>query len=448
MGIAAKIPSINTPFTDADGRISPVWYEFLRKFIGATAAVTEASGSSASVLIPGAGLIVGNDGVTWAVGVGSGLAVNANDVTLDINGLTNVQAALDDEVILNDVSDNNSIRKSKVRNLMGLSAPGGADTNVQYNSGGTFAGDSGLTYNGLGTLGIDTVSPTTANGDLTFSMNGTGICRLSGTNTIITGAGGSSTTRNINFTGNNVQLTGQASTRILAAAAAGWTIQANTGKTLQVTDDSASMTGIPFCRTYTATQTASTTQTQGQGALTNEYNLITTVANANDTVTLPNSLAAAHYCAVCNAGANVLKVFPSSGTDLGNGTNVATFIPPGGFMAWVSFDTFTWRPIGGKQIKSVRAGITASTTQTQGQQALTEDVNEISIVANANDTVTLPPAPSYSRSVRIINNGVNTLKIFPASGDDLGAGIDTSTTLVSGANVCYTNYNAVNWETI
>lgn len=93
------------------------------------------------------------------------------------------------------------------------------------------------------------------------------------------------------------------------------------------------------------------------------------------------------------------------------------------------------------------AGITASTTQTQGQGALTADINEVSTVANANDTVTLPTAVA-GKEVVIINNGANTLRIFPASGDDLGSGVDTATTLASGSSVRYTAYNATNWVNV
>ncbi len=74
---------------------------------------------------------------------------------------------------------------------------------------------------------------------------------------------------------------------------------------------------------------------------------------------------------------------------------------------------------------SVTAGITASTTQSQGQGALVTEVNEISTVANDGDTVTLPSAIA-GIMVLVINNGINTLQIFPASGDNLGAGANAS----------------------
>lgn len=97
--------------------------------------------------------------------------------------------------------------------------------------------------------------------------------------------------------------------------------------------------------------------------------------------------------------------------------------------------------------RDTNAGLTASTTQSQGQGALTAEINEVATVANANDTVTLPAATA-GRTCTIINNGSNTLQIFPASGDNLGSGVDVSTTLVAGANRRYTAYDATNWENI
>lgn len=99
----------------------------------------------------------------------------------------------------------------------------------------------------------------------------------------------------------------------------------------------------------------------------------------------------------------------------------------------------------GLQYSKTSAGLTASTTQTQGQGALVSPINEVATVANANDTVTLPAAAAGA-IVYIMNNGANTLQIFPASGDNLGAGVDTATTLAAGSNVRYVAYNATNWE--
>jgi len=96
----------------------------------------------------------------------------------------------------------------------------------------------------------------------------------------------------------------------------------------------------------------------------------------------------------------------------------------------------------------VSATLTAGTTQTQaGGLALIGEVNEVSTVANVNDTVVLPAAAAGIKVV-IINNGANTLRIYPASGDDLGQGADTFTSLAAGSNITFVAYDATNWEII
>ena len=94
---------------------------------------------------------------------------------------------------------------------------------------------------------------------------------------------------------------------------------------------------------------------------------------------------------------------------------------------------------------SVTAGITASTTQTQGQGALTKQVNEVATVANLDDTVTLPTAV-VGRECTVINNGANTLLIFPFSGDNLGAGLNASEELESNEVVTFVAYDSTNWH--
>lgn len=94
--------------------------------------------------------------------------------------------------------------------------------------------------------------------------------------------------------------------------------------------------------------------------------------------------------------------------------------------------------------KKVTSGITASTTQTQGQGALTSDINEISTCANHKDTVTLPAAVA-GQSVTVVNKGANILQIFPASGDDLGNGADTSMYIAVGELVTFKAYDSTNY---
>lgn len=90
---------------------------------------------------------------------------------------------------------------------------------------------------------------------------------------------------------------------------------------------------------------------------------------------------------------------------------------------------------------SAASAITASATQTQGQQPLTANVNEIDTVATTNDVVTLP-AIKAGMPCTVINNGANTLQIYPASGEDLGAGTDTSVTVAAGSVAKFEGYAA------
>jgi len=97
-------------------------------------------------------------------------------------------------------------------------------------------------------------------------------------------------------------------------------------------------------------------------------------------------------------------------------------------------------------LHNVATAITASTTQTQGQMPLIAVVNDVTVCANANDTVTLPSAAPEHPQLWALNNGANTLKIYPASGDDLGAGVDTSVTLAAGAKASWAAINNTTWR--
>jgi len=98
-------------------------------------------------------------------------------------------------------------------------------------------------------------------------------------------------------------------------------------------------------------------------------------------------------------------------------------------------------------LKSTTANITASTTQTQGQGAITTDIAVIATCANINDTVTLPAALA-GRQCLVINNGAQTAQVFPASGDDLGAGVNTATTILTASRKLFVAYDGTNWEPV
>lgn len=97
--------------------------------------------------------------------------------------------------------------------------------------------------------------------------------------------------------------------------------------------------------------------------------------------------------------------------------------------------------------RSVTAGITAHVGSSQGDGPLTTDINEISTCANAGDAVTLPAAAA-GLTITVINNGANACDVFPASGDNAGAGADTAVSLAAAANITYVAIDATNWVAV
>lgn len=111
----------------------------------------------------------------------------------------------------------------------------------------------------------------------------------------------------------------------------------------------------------------------------------------------------------------------------------------------ISLGTLNTIPWGGYMTLTGTTGITASTTQTQGQMPLTSTFNVIATVANANDTVTLPTAAT-GRVVYVLNVGANTAKIFPASGDSIASGaVNASVTILTMTVVGFIAANDTNW---
>jgi hypothetical protein len=134
----------------------------------------------------------------------------------------------------------------------------------------------------------------------------------------------------------------------------------------------------------------------------------------------------------------------SSGTNYNYGSvDAGAFTVPGA-LTTTGNATFS-----ANVIRSVSAAVTASTTHTQvGATALTADINNVSVCANADDAVKLPTAVA-GLTITVMNNGAQNLRIWPALGDNLGTGVDTVRgALAAGSNVRFTSYDATNWEEI
>lgn len=99
---------------------------------------------------------------------------------------------------------------------------------------------------------------------------------------------------------------------------------------------------------------------------------------------------------------------------------------------WLEYDAVACIWKNSEVLGVAKVGLTASTTQTQGQGALAHEINVVETCANANDVRTLPPARP-GRTCVVANDGAQTLQVFPASGDSIdGGAADASTTIAAG----------------
>jgi hypothetical protein len=90
------------------------------------------------------------------------------------------------------------------------------------------------------------------------------------------------------------------------------------------------------------------------------------------------------------------------------------------------------------QAPNASVGVTAFATGGQGSATqLNRSNNVIATVATTGDSVKLPPVFIINSVIFIKNDGANSADVFPASGDDLGAGVDTAVPLAVGESVSF-----------
>ena len=80
-----------------------------------------------------------------------------------------------------------------------------------------------------------------------------------------------------------------------------------------------------------------------------------------------------------------------------------------------------------------------------GGLALLSSYNEISTVGTTGDAVTAFDVFQGTRLV-VVNNGANDLQLFPAVGDDFGAGVDTAITIAAGELGVFLGRDSINWD--
>lgn len=356
-GSLNKIPSRNLPFTNESGVIHPIWYEYLRTFISDTLESTSGA-SSPGTIEAGDGLTGGGDvgdGVVLNVGAGPGLKVNVDDIEVDINGQINSSAAPSDELMIVDASQASSIRKTSVQSILDLvpstptdtsstGTPGGSDTQVQYNDGGSLGADADFTTDGTGSVHMRYLRLSGASAGESINMrmvdtSGGYDNKIYWTNTEGLGTE-NPTSYYIGSAGSIPKIVLASTDYHLTGENDGWLFGIGSGKQIRL-KDSTGMTLIgdfPLQRSSEVSITAGTTQTQGQQPLTRDINEISTVANVNDVVTLLAPRAGTNQL-VINNGANTLQIFPSSSVDLGAGVDTSVTLAAGSSALFVAYST-------------------------------------------------------------------------------------------------------------
>ena len=88
-------------------------------------------------------------------------------------------------------------------------------------------------------------------------------------------------------------------------------------------------------------------------------------------------------------------------------------------------------------LSSTAAGLTADAGSAQGNGVITSTYNIYSTVATTGDAATLPATFAVGTIIYIKNDGANSMDVFPASGDDAGAGADTAVAIAAGVGAAF-----------
>ena len=78
------------------------------------------------------------------------------------------------------------------------------------------------------------------------------------------------------------------------------------------------------------------------------------------------------------------------------------------------------------------------------QGLLIADLNVLGIVANDNDTVTLPPALDSDTCI-VVNKGANQAQIFPNTNDNLGEGQNIAISIPKSSIIVFYRSDTTNW---
>lgn len=169
------------------------------------------------------------------------------------------------------------------------------------------------------------------------------------------------------------------------------------------------------------------TNAQGQGALTADFNVITTTATNPSGVTLPTATAGRRIL-ISNRGNNPVNVYPATGAAIDSlGTNASIQIPVGGQMEFNAASTTLWyssfnMSVVGTGVTSFSAGSTGLTPSTATTGAITlggvlNPANGGTGVNNGSRTLTMAGSVQFSGSFSTtLTVTGNTALTLPVSG--------------------------------
>jgi len=100
-----------------------------------------------------------------------------------------------------------------------------------------------------------------------------------------------------------------------------------------------------------------------------------------------------------------------------------------------------------RQFVRITTGVTASTTQTQGNGLINGGrFTEVTTVANPDDVITLHNTSAAGFHITIMNSGANQLQIFPPVGETiLGNAVNASVTLAVNKSMTFYTLDSTNW---
>ena len=90
------------------------------------------------------------------------------------------------------------------------------------------------------------------------------------------------------------------------------------------------------------------------------------------------------------------------------------------------------------ELADASVGLTADVSSIQGGGVITTQYNVYDTVAVAGDAATLPAVSTVGQLVYVKNDAaVNAMDVFPARGDDLGAGANTALSVLVSTGVVF-----------